>query len=192
MASRSLVLLVGLLMILLLISANHPANRETTVPPSAPLIEATVQGTIQPLPATEVIEATAEETAESTLIEAATAESTESPTVESTGSSAGLVGDPARGQFIFEHGMNGAPACTNCHSRASKTPPYALAPSLSGIALRAATRVAGMTAPQYIEDSIRHPADYVVSGFHAIMYSKFAQDYSDQDIADLIAYVMTL
>ena len=169
MASRSLGFLIGLLMILLLITSNRSANSQAAVPP------ATAE-------ATEVIAATAEST------EAATAEAT----VESSGSSAGVVGDPAHGQFIFEHGLNAAPACTNCHSRASKTPLYALAPSLAGVSQRAATRIPGMTAPQYIEDSIRHPADYVVTGFHPIMYSKFAQDYSDQDIADLVAYVMTL
>ena len=48
-----------------------------------------------------------------------------------------------------------------------------------------------MSAAEYVEDSIRHPGNYVVEGFSNIMYKDFARDYSDQDIADLVAYVLT-
>ena len=49
-----------------------------------------------------------------------------------------------------------------------------------------------MTAEEYIEESIRHPGVYIVGGFRDIMYPSFGVDYSDQTIADLIAYLMTL
>lgn len=105
-----------------------------------------------------------------------------------------LVGDAAHGDLIFHNGLNGAPACSNCHRTdvAGTSGPFALAPGLLGISERAATRVEGETAPQYIEHSIRHPADYIVQGFRDSMYANFAQDYTDQAIADLVAYLMTL
>jgi mono/diheme cytochrome c family protein len=140
------------------------------------------------LPAEATLEATApaatvEFTAEATASEEATAEAT---------AAAALVGDPARGKDIFEHGLDDAPPCANCHVTTGKTAQYALAPSLAGISQRAATRVAGQTALDYIETSIRHPRDFVVPGFNPIMPSVFGQKYSDQDIADLAAYLMTL
>ena len=121
---------------------------------------------------------------------AATPEATAVVTDEAAGTV--LIGDPVRGQDIFRNGLNGAPACKSCHATTAGHTMFALAPNLKGIAERAATRVAGMTAPQYIEDSIRHPEDYLVSGFRPIMYPNFGKDYSDQDIADVVAYLMTL
>ena len=125
---------------------------------------------------------------------AAPPEVTVSPTAEVTAevTEAVRVGDPLRGQEIFENGLNGAPACKSCHMTTAGHSMFNIAPNLKGIAERAALRVAGMTAPQYIEDSIRNPAAYLVSGFHAAMYPDFGKDYTDQDIADLVAYLMTL
>ncbi len=149
------------------------------------------------------VAATAEVTAEVTATEESTAEATaaatesitEEATVEVTAEATealALVGDAARGKQIFENGLNGAPACSNCHVETGKTPPYALAPSLAGVYIRAATRVAGQTADQYIVDSILHPHDFVVPGFNPIMYPLFGEKYSNQDIADLLAFLKTL
>ncbi len=144
------------------------------------------------------VEATSAATAASTSAATATAEATTEATPEATvtassGTSAGLVGDAAHGQMIFEKGLNGAPACVNCHNRTtSGKVGFAIGPGLKGISDRATTRVDGLSAPEYIEQSIRSPGDYVVKGFQPIMYGQFAEKYSDQDIADLVAYLMTL
>ena len=142
-----------------------------------------------PVPApTEVAAATQEATLEPTS--EATVEATEAAT---EASSAGvLVGDPVRGQEIFDNGLYGAPACKSCHMTTAGHAMFTIAPNLKGIAERAALRIPGMTAPQYIEDSIRNPADYLVSGFYVAMYPDFGKDYSDQDIADVVTYLMTL
>ena len=134
------------------------------------------------------IATTPESTAEATV--EATVSATAEMTAEVTGMA--LVGDPVRGKMIFENGLNGAPACKSCHQTAAGYAMFALAPNLKGIAEQAAKRIPGMSAPQYIEDSIRHPSDFIVSGFHVAMYPDFGKDYSDQDIADLVAYLMTL
>ncbi len=160
---RALIILAGLLLLPVIAAATDRPPRVTATP------VATVEATP---------EATAETTPE------ATAEATEA---------VHLVGDVARGDELFHHGLNGAPACSNCHSTTTsgKGSMLAIGPGLLGISERAATRVAGETAAKYVEDSIRHPSDYVVAGFNSIMYKDFAHDYSDQDIADLVAYVLT-
>ncbi len=123
---------------------------------------------------------------------AATTEATPEATAEATETVA-LIGDATRGDEIFHHGLNGAPACSNCHSTtvSGKGSALAIGPGLKGISERAATRVEGETAAEYVEDSIRYPGDYVVAGFNDVMYKDFAHDYSDQAIADLVAYVLT-
>ncbi len=150
------------------------------------LLPVIVAATDRPPTPTPIPEATLEATAE------ATAEATPEATPEAT-EAVMLIGDATRGDEIFHHGLNGAPACSNCHSTTAsgKWSPLAIGPGLKGISERAATRVEGETAAEYVEDSIRHPNDYVVAGFTNVMYGEFEHDYSDQDIADLVAYVLT-
>ena len=135
---------------------------------------------------------TGTETATPVSTDEPTAEVTESATAEVT--PAVLVGDPVRGEDIFRHGLYGAPPCLTCHSPviAGRGGAFSIGPGLKDVSERGATRIEGFTAPQYIEDSIRHPAHYVVIGFSPIMPTIFGEQYSDQDIADLVAFLMTL
>ena len=163
MATKASAILIALFLLTLPVRAG----RATGCPPAAPIKAAQV-----------LDEATPEATA--------TAEATETGTLTGTG-------DPLRGQQLFQHGLNDAPACINCHNPAAAGKSgFAIGPGLLGIRERAATRIEGVNAAAYIEDSIRNPGDYVVSGFSAIMYGLFAEKYSDQDIADVVAYLMTL
>lgn len=126
------------------------------------------------------------------LTEEATPEATAEITPVATASA--LVGDPVRGEDIFRHGLNGAPPCVTCHNPlvAGRGTTFAIGPGLKDISERGATRVEGLTAPEYIEDSIRHPANFVVAGYSPIMPTVFGEQYSDQDIADLLAFLMTI
>jgi cytochrome c2 len=138
-----------------------------------------------PAPAsTEIAAATQEVSAQ------ATAEATMEVTEASTETM--LVGDSVRGKDIFDDGLYGSPACKNCHSISTGRVMFAVAPNMHGVAARAATRIPGMSAEQYLEESIRHPEAYIVGGFRPIMYPDFEEDYTDQDIADVVAYLMTL
>ena len=66
------------------------------------------------------------------------------------------------------------------------------APYTAGTATRAASRVPGMSAADYIRESIVKPDAYVVEGFKAgDMYQKWSTDLSPQEIEDLIAYLLT-
>lgn len=106
---------------------------------------------------------------------------------------AGNVGDPVRGEDIFRHGLDGAPPCITCHSPITAgRGTFSIGPGLMGVGERAATRVEGETAPQYIEHSIRHPADFLVQGYNPVMPGVFGEQYSDKDIADLVAYLLSL
>ncbi len=98
-------------------------------------------------------------------------------------------GDASRGAALFTQNINGAPSCNTCHTLDGST---LVGPSLKGFATVAATRVEGMSAADYAHNSIVKPASYVVSGFPNLMYAQYAQQLTPQQIADLIAYLLTL
>jgi len=101
-----------------------------------------------------------------------------------------IVGDAAHGEAIFRTGVNDAPACTSCHAI---TPgPFSVGPALKGVYERAKTRVPGLTPEQYLRQSILDPKAYIVPGFRPIMYPDYATHLSEQQVADLIAYLSTL
>jgi cytochrome c oxidase cbb3-type subunit 2 len=83
-------------------------------------------------------------------------------------------------------------ACSACHViEAGK--PATVGPNLSNIGNRAAARKPGYAAEQYIWESILNPNAYVAPGFNAgVMPQDFRQKLSDQDLKDLIAYLLTL
>jgi hypothetical protein len=58
---------------------------------------------------------------------------------------------------------------------------------------RAPNRVEGMPAEVYVVNSIRHPSDYVVEDFpDELMPGNYSEIFSDQEIFDLAAYLLTL
>ena len=104
-----------------------------------------------------------------------------------------LVGDPIRGKEIFKIGLNNnAPACSSCHLVREGGHGMSVAPNLHDIAVTGNERIEGLSAEDYIRDSILHPDNFLVSGFREQMYPDYETDLSEQDIADLIAYLMTL
>jgi len=103
-------------------------------------------------------------------------------------------GDPKRGQALYEQtiiGSSAAPGCVTCHSRdAGKT---LVGPSHAGIATEAETAVPGMSAEEFLKESIVNPDAHVTEGFTpGIMYQNYKKDLSEQEINDLVAYLLTL
>jgi len=98
-----------------------------------------------------------------------------------------LPDDPvARGQYWFSH----PPAvCSTCHSLEPTV--VIVGPSLAGVATRAESRVPGLSAEQYIRNSIIHPGDFVVPGFPDAMLRDFGDKLSADQINDIIAFLMT-
>ncbi len=98
----------------------------------------------------------------------------------------------ARGDAIFHTSYSETGfACSNCHSVDSDA--VLVGPSLLGISERATTRVEGEDAQTYIHNSIVVPNDYLVEGFNAgLMPQVYADVLSEQDLEDVIAYLMSL
>ncbi|MFN8527903.1 MAG: c-type cytochrome [Anaerolineae bacterium] len=102
-----------------------------------------------------------------------------------------LVGDVERGEALFLHGREPAPACQNCHAHTASAV-FSLGPNLRGVAERASTRIAGMEADEYLRRSILFPNEFTVPGYRSIMYPDYASSLSEQDLADVIAFLKQL
>lgn len=203
MKSFTLLMLLGLV---LLTACQSEASRTSAQPSAQPTstaapetlestsdaaLEATAETTHEA--ASEVTtEATAEATAQVTT--AATREVT--PDAASAESSPEvLLGDAARGETLFTtRPREDVPSCSSCHTtvRGGMSRGGAPAPSLIGVANRAGRRIEGLSAEEYLYQSIVTPRIYLVDGFADNMYTRYANVYSEQELADLVAFLMTL
>ncbi len=115
--------------------------------------------------------------------ETPTAEPTETPTEEPAddedAETAGVEGDPAAGEPLFVQN------CASCHGEED-----GVGPALPGMAERAAERVEGMSAEDYLHESIVDPGAYVVEGYQNIMPPGYGDQFSEQELQDIIAYMM--
>lgn len=104
------------------------------------------------------------------------------------------IGNVANGQKLFAQaviGPNSAPGCITCHSLDAGV--AMTGPSQYDVALRAAGRVPGLSAEEYIRQSIVEPNAYLVEGYDAgVMYQTYGAELSEQEINDLVAYMLTL
>ncbi|MBI4233134.1 MAG: cytochrome c [Chloroflexi bacterium] len=101
-------------------------------------------------------------------------------------------GDPlvAEGRRIFTTGTT--PKCADCHIIQGVTsPPAGLAPELTHVATNAATRKPGLTAEQYIRESIQNPLAFVVQGFPPIMPPDLAAKLTKAQLDALVAFLLS-
>ena len=97
------------------------------------------------------------------------------------------VGNPARGEELY----NGAANCGVCHR--VDTEEVFVGPSLKTIANRAAYKRPGMDAVTYLYNVIINPDDTINPLTKpGIMPSTFEVKLTDEQIADVIAYLLTL
>lgn len=97
-------------------------------------------------------------------------------------------GDANNGEILYTDMINGAPACSTCHALDDTA---LTGPSFNGYSAIAATRNEGQSAEEYTYNAIVRPADYLVDGYANLMYSEYQTRLSDQNLADLIAYLLT-
>jgi mono/diheme cytochrome c family protein len=94
--------------------------------------------------------------------------------------------DPvARGRSLY-----GVVGCTTCHEPNSYG--GSTGPRLDHIGSIAATRRAGMTAEEYIRESILDPLAYEVPGYEGFLSRRFDEALSVRDLDDLVAYLVSL
>lgn len=91
--------------------------------------------------------------------------------------------------------------CTACHLAGAEGagPEWRPADDQPGIGERATSRIAqsdytgnAVNGDQYLFESIVLPAEYLVPGYENLMPGNYATSLTDQDMADLIAYLLTL
>jgi mono/diheme cytochrome c family protein len=97
-----------------------------------------------------------------------------------SGAAAPVEGDAAAGETLF------AANCAGCHQAEDGT-----GPARTGMGERAATRVEGMDAAEYLHQSIVDPHAYVVEGFSDIMPDTYEESLSEEDINNLVAFLLT-
>ncbi len=117
---------------------------------------------------------------------------------QAAGATSAPQGNAQNGQKLFTSGKGSAPACSGCHS--TQPGQKLVGPSLAGIGTSAAQIIkdpnykgSAKTPEDYIKESIVNPNAYVVSGYQPnVMYQNYGKDLTDQDVNDLVAYLMTL
>lgn len=103
-------------------------------------------------------------------------------------------GDAAAGETLAQN-----LGCTGCHILSQVGPPWQGEGDLAGIGTRAASRIGqdnylgnASTAQQYLIESIVLTNAHVVDGYEAgLMPSNYGERLNAQDMADLIAYLLT-
>ncbi|RMG87945.1 MAG: hypothetical protein D6712_04620 [Chloroflexi bacterium] len=101
-------------------------------------------------------------------------------------------GDPARGEELFNEFIADVSfACATCHNANSED--RLVGPGLLNVGEHAATRVDGLSAEEYLHQSIVDPSAFVVEGFpDNVMPKVYGDIFSEQDIQDIISYLLTL
>jgi mono/diheme cytochrome c family protein len=116
-----------------------------------------------------------------------------------TTDSSSVVGDATRGAELYRQttiGSDGASGCITCHSVEPTDDPFQpspVGPSHYGVASRAGDYVEGQGAEEYLRESILNPDAHIVEGFNeGVMYQNYESALTEQQVADLVAYLMTL
>jgi cytochrome c551/c552 len=109
----------------------------------------------------------------------------------SEGEAAGA-GDVAAGEALFKQSLIGAQAgCATCHSLEPGV--TMVGPSLATIGADAGGSVSGVSAEDYLRKSIADPNADIADGFSAgLMPAALADELTEEQVNDLIAYLLTL
>lgn len=97
-------------------------------------------------------------------------------------------GDPERGSLLFNEAT--PYGCMACHSMEPGV--VIVGPSMYGYADRAGSRIEGYDAETYTHESIVNPSAYLADNLANAMPANFGDRMTAQDLADLIAYLLTL
>lgn len=93
--------------------------------------------------------------------------------------------DSARGATLVEHY-----ACVGCHRAGAEATAH-IAPPFVGLAERTVERRSPLTTEAYIYESILYPAAYHVEDYSPVMPQNYGRLISDQDLGDIIAFLLS-
>ena len=91
----------------------------------------------------------------------------------------------ARGRQVYR-----SMGCANCHE--PNLLGQRLGPALDHVATIGANRRPGLSAEEYIRQSILDPGGYLVPGYQDSMPRELGRDLSPTDLAALVAYLLSL
>jgi hypothetical protein len=116
---------------------------------------------------------------------------TPSPTIDQTVASVAL-GEELFFQQVLIGPDGSASGCINCHDVQGEGPGIT-GPNLAGIASRAAMRVEGQSAEEYLRLAIVEPDDHLVDDFPAgAMPDTYDVILTETQIESLVLYMLTL
>ncbi|MGI9643129.1 MAG: hydrogenase iron-sulfur subunit [Acidimicrobiia bacterium] len=93
--------------------------------------------------------------------------------------------------LYFETTLGVNAGCRVCHSL--RPGEVIVGPTFAGIGTAAATRIPGMSAEDYLFESILDPNAYIVDGFEPnVMLANYDELLSEEEIANLVAFLLTL
>jgi cytochrome c553 len=108
------------------------------------------------------------------------------------------IGDAARGATLYTTTYNTAQgpwACSLCHNTGAVR---LVGPGMGGIEARFAAYNLNVPLENYIHDSIVHPNDFIVPADSGgayppnLMPQNYGELLSEQDLSDLVAYILSL
>ena len=101
-------------------------------------------------------------------------------------------GSVQAGEKLFKQATIGNQAgCGTCHSLEAGV--ILVGPSLADIGSQADKRVSGLSAQEYLRQSILDPNAYTLDGFAAnVMPMVWSDELTKEQVDDLIAFLMTL
>jgi len=110
-------------------------------------------------------------------------------------------GDAGHGEALFRQtviGKKPEPGCITCHSLAPGV--VLVGPALAGVATRSVSTIQqptytgqATTVADYLQESMMAPNTYIAPGFAPdLMRPTFATELAPQEVADLVAFLLTL
>lgn len=100
-------------------------------------------------------------------------------------------GNAANGEALFAQINSTGFACSSCHN--ALTTDRLVGPGLWGLPTQTDERVPGAFPEHYIYNSIVNPNEYVVADYpENLMPQNYSEVFSEQEIYDMSAYLMTL
>lgn len=94
--------------------------------------------------------------------------------------------DATNGELLFNSGV----PCSTCHNVDSED--ALVGPGFLNLPMRAEARIEDTVAERYLYNSIIAPNDFIVDGFAGAMPATYPDTYSDEELHDIVAYLMTL